>query len=291
MNRTHTALAIVVILLLLFALAQLPALRGATPAPLPAGSTPDGEVAALWELGVRLEGELAIERAVRAQLADEVALLRSEVLRLSAAGEALAATPPPPRPRVEATASPPARALGPIARFDPEALVEAGFDAKQVAALHSRLDEIELERLYLRDRAVREGWARTPRHMKESQALDQQLAGTRDEFGDELHDWALYATARPNRVAVTRVMQGSAAAEAGLLEGDVIYSYDGQRIFSTRELQAETTGGFEGESTPVEVVRNGQTVQVYLPRGPLGVSVRPSSQEPSTTPTGAGTGR
>ena len=73
----------------------------------------------------------------------------------------------------------------------------------------------------------------------------------------------------------------SAAAEARLAPGDVIYSYADRRIFSGGELRDETTAGTAGETTPVDVVRDDESLRVYVPRGPLGVILEPSSQEPS----------
>ena len=167
------------------------------------------------------------------------------------------------------------------ARFGDEALLEAGFTRSEVAAFRTRMDDVQLERLYLRDRAAREGWLATRRYMEESRALDDQLFGARREFGDELYDWAMYSTGHANRVQVTEVMEGSAAADAGLAPGDVIYSYADRRIFSGGELRDETTAGAAGETTPVDVVRDGESLRLYVPRGPLGIMVEPSSQEPA----------
>ena len=166
-------------------------------------------------------------------------------------------------------------------RLGDEALLDAGFTRSEVAAFRTRMDDIQLERLYLRDRAAREGWLGTRRYMEESRALDDQLSGAREEFGDELHDWAMYSTGHANRVQVTEVMEGWAAAEAGLAPGDVIYSYADRRIFSGGELRDETTAGTAGETTPVDVVRDGESLRLYVPRGPLGIIVEPSSQKPA----------
>jgi hypothetical protein len=170
---------------------------------------------------------------------------------------------------------------GASSQLGDEALLDAGFTRREVAAFRTRIDDIQLERLYLRDRAAREGWLATRRYMEENRALDDQFFGARKEFGDELYDWAMYSTGHANRVQVTEVMEGSAAADAGLAPGDVIYSYADRRIFSGGELRDETTAGSAGETTPVDVVRDGESLRVYVPRGPLGVILEPSSQEPS----------
>jgi S1-C subfamily serine protease len=68
------------------------------------------------------------------------------------------------------------------------------------------------------------------------------------------------------------VLASSAAERAGLQPGDQIISYAGTRVFDTRELNSLTRQGTPNESVNVTVIRNGQTVNVQVPRGPLGVS-------------------
>jgi hypothetical protein len=231
-----------------------------------------------------LEAELEIERVARADLTREIEALRDEIAAIPD-GRSVAALALDPEAAVS-SGSEPAPVSAPddpraSSRLGDEELLDAGFTRSEVAAFRDRMDDIRLERLYLRDRAAREGWLATRRYMEESRALDDQLSGTREEFGDELYDWAMYSTGRANRVQVTEVMEGSAAAEAGLAPGDVIYSYADRRIFSGGELRDETTAGTAGETTPVDVVRDGESLRVYVPRGPLGIIIEPSSQEPA----------
>jgi hypothetical protein len=242
----------------------------------PLGPAYDAELETLRAAVEDLEAELDIERAARADLTREIEVLRDEVAAIpdgrpvaavsSGAGPAPVSAPDPPRAS---------------SRLGDEALLDAGFTRSEVAAFRTRMDDIQLERLYLRDRAAREGWLATRRYMEERRALDDQLSGAREEFGDELYDWAMYSTGRANRVQVTEVMEGSAAAEAGLAPGDVIYSYADRRIFSGGELRGETAAGTAGETTPIDVVRDGESLRVYVPRGPLGIIFEPSSQEPA----------
>jgi hypothetical protein len=243
-----------------------------------------GEFETLRAAIENLEAELEIERAARADLTREIEALRDEVAAIPD-GRPVAALARAREAAVSSGSEPaPASALDPpraSPRLGDEALLDAGFTRSEVAAFRTRMDDIQLERLYLRDRAAREGWLATRRYMEESRALDDQLSGAREEFGDELYDWAMYSTGHENRVQVTEVMEGSVAAEAGLAPGDVIYSYADRRIFSGGELRDETTAGTAGETTPVDVVRDGDSLRVYVPRGPLGIIVEPSSQEPA----------
>jgi len=59
------------------------------------------------------------------------------------------------------------------------------------------VSEIELERLYLRDQAQREGWLDSPRFAAESSRIEQEQAGLRGEFDESLYDWMLFAEGIP----------------------------------------------------------------------------------------------
>jgi hypothetical protein len=155
--------------------------------------------------------------------------------------------------------------------FDVEALLEAGFDPAEIDELRERLDAIALERLYLRDAAQREGWLGTPRWRQERRSLDAALLGLRDELGEELFDWGLFASNQANRVQVSSVLRDSAAAEAGIETGDLIIEYDGQRVLQGRDLRAGVVSGRAGQPTEVLVRRDGTTHRLFVPRGPLGV--------------------
>jgi S1-C subfamily serine protease len=67
------------------------------------------------------------------------------------------------------------------------------------------------------------------------------------------------------------VLASSPAEKAGLQAGDQIVSYAGTRVFDMRELESLTRQGNPGEAVTVEVKRNGQSVQVQVQRGVLGV--------------------
>lgn len=252
-----------------------------------------------------LEGELtalrervADEASERALLALETKQLRTALERARADAEAAgasapaatAATPDPAdsEPERAAKISDAARAahaaagVGDTPSFDPEPLLAAGFRPDDVERFRARLDEIELSRLYLRDQAAREGWLETPRFREESLALGREFLGLRDEFDESLYDWVLFSTGHPNRVAVTEVLSGSAAQSAGLQPGDVIVRYDDRLVLSPTELRDATVGGREGELVPVEVQRaeDPAPLRLFLPRGPLGVRMTPTSVAP-----------
>ena len=67
------------------------------------------------------------------------------------------------------------------------------------------------------------------------------------------------------------MLASSPAEQAGLKPGDQVVSYDGQRVFDMRDLNALTLKGNAGEPVVVDVQRDGQSVQLVLPRGPVGI--------------------
>lgn len=161
-----------------------------------------------------------------------------------------------------------------------ERLVSAGMDNSTATEFKAKVDDLAMQRLYLRDQAMREGWLGEQRYREESQRLFQAQNNLRQDFGDPAYEAYLYASGRPNRVQIQNVLDGSPAAEAGLRAGDQILSYNGQRTFQTNELRTATQQGRSGEMVPVQIIRNGQTLDVYIPRGPLGIQMTGSSERP-----------
>lgn len=161
--------------------------------------------------------------------------------------------------------------------FDEQKLVASGLDPLEAGRLKDAWEQMELGKLYLADRAAREGWGRSFNHRAQQQGLERAL---RREVGDDGWDWILFATGQPNRVRVQGVLDSSPAADSGLVPGDVILSYGDERIFRPRELKQATREGVPGESIRVDLLRQGQPVSVYVPRGPLGAQLRADRMPP-----------
>ena len=165
--------------------------------------------------------------------------------------------------------------------FDERRFAGSGLGERDVADLKRVFDEVELQRLYLQNQASRERWP-PGRLNTEMNALTDQLAQVRTTYGDETYDWFLYATNRPNRVVVEGVLGGSAAEEAGIRSGDVILSYDRERIFRPGPLVQGTLTGNLDDHVEVEVWRQGERIPLTLPRGPLGVRLGRKTSSPGT---------
>ncbi|MDJ0868369.1 MAG: PDZ domain-containing protein [Myxococcota bacterium] len=261
--------------------------RREPPAAAPAASASESAaaLAAVEARLVSLEQRLELEAASRGELAQALERLEARLLAAAPA----TASPVRPTARTDALASgPPAAESEPAPPrsprrgfgFEPEPLLAAGFAPREVERYAARLDELELQRLYLRDQATREGWIDTPRYARERRQLFGDLRSLRGEFGDELYDWSLYTTGHPNRAQVNDVMEGSAAQQAGIEPGDVVQRYADVVVLSADELRDLTTAGEPGEVTPVDLLRDGEERRVYLPRGPMGVRLDMVSIEP-----------
>lgn len=97
----------------------------------------------------------------------------------------------------------------------------------------------------------------------------------RQELGDAEYERYLAAIGRPTEIAVREVMASSPASRAGLMTGDVIVSYGGTRIFNAGELRSFAMTGNPGDDVVVEIVRDGNRMQLMLPAGPMGIQMGP----------------
>lgn len=152
-----------------------------------------------------------------------------------------------------------------------DSLLKAGISEAVATDIVRRRNEVELQKLELRDKASRENYINTSRYVRELNTLNEKQVSLRDELGDEAYDLYLYANGQANRVKVLSVMQGSAAEEAGIKDADVVVSYAQQRLFEWVELKNATSEGELGEYVTIDVLRSGQLMSLWVPRGPLGV--------------------
>ena len=164
--------------------------------------------------------------------------------------------------------------------FNEQALVDSGMSDIQAAGLKSFFEQQELDRMYLRDQSIREGWDRQ-KYQEERQKLSDTADTFLSQLDDTSYDAYLYASGQPNRVRVTNVLDSSQAGSAGIQAGDHIISYDNKRIYSGFDLRSATTGGDINQQVAVEIERNGKVMELYLNRGPLGIRMNSVSVAPN----------
>lgn len=144
-----------------------------------------------------------------------------------------------------------------------ERLVAQGFTRERAEWIERRTQELEVQAMQAQYEAQRSG--------RPGQGAMDVEAALRAELGDTDYERYLTATGRPTQVQVMDVLASSSAERSGLLPGDQIVAYAGTRVFDMRELNSLTRDGNPGESVTMEIRRNGQTMQVQVPRGPLGL--------------------
>ena len=151
-----------------------------------------------------------------------------------------------------------------------EALVEAGFSQARAEEIERRVDEHRVAAMQERYESARRGDS-APLGNAEIDELFNADAMLRSELGDADFERYLTAIGRPTDVTVMSVLSSSAAQQAGMQAGDRIVGYDGRRVFDVRELVELPLQGEPGASVMVDIVRDGQAMQLALPRGPLGI--------------------
>ncbi len=163
--------------------------------------------------------------------------------------------------------------------FNEQALIDSGMSSSQADELKSFFEQQEMDRMVLRDQSIREKWDRQ-KYLDEIQKLAEQEDTRLNQLDKTALEAYLYASGQPNRVKVTSVLASSQAGTAGIQPGDYIIRYNNERIFSGFELRAATSSGEINESIPVEVERNGEILEFYLTRGPLGIRMNSVSVAP-----------
>jgi len=148
-------------------------------------------------------------------------------------------------------------------RYRKEQLIANGFAPDRAEWIVQRTEQLRMEALQAQYDARRDG------RPVEMDASDQTL---RAELGEDDYERYLRAYGRQATIPVRDVLASSPAERSGLKPGDEIVAYAGKRVFDLRELNNLTFQGTPGESVVVEVRRDGQSVQLVLPRGPLGIT-------------------
>jgi len=235
------------------------------------------ETAPVDERLVELERVVAEERDARLVLEDQITALIDEIERIDARGPAVIASEVgelvAERQRSEEQAATGRRSRDPVERAanyrdrQLDRLTAGGFAIDEAERVLNRRSELQWELIQSRHQAQSDGTAFDPR------ALDSSLEWRlRQDMGDADYERYLEATRQSTRVTVTNVYASSPASQIGLQPGDQILAYNGQRVFNTGELSAFT--GNSREDAVVEVLRDGNRLQLSVPAGPIGVQVR-----------------
>ncbi len=239
----------------------------------PAETEAVGSSAPIEERLRRLEQIIASEREARIVLEDQLQALIDEIERLDAE-----APGPGNQPALaeERRAEPGSGRRGPrdigalLRNFQERRLtllIDGGFsedEARRVIQMESQAQYRAMQAAY---DAQRRGEANNP-----FLAINGAQNLLREELGDAEYERYLTAQGEPATVGVTQVLDSSPASQAGLVPGDRIVSYDGERVFSVGDLRDLTLDGSPGEDVIIEIDRDGVRMQLSLPRGPVGIT-------------------
>lgn len=155
-------------------------------------------------------------------------------------------------------------------RIDNDMLVErfvsAGIAVDRAQWIVRRSEELRMQALQAQYEAARTG---TP---VDARAFPGRGETLRAELGDADYERYLQALDRPTSVYVRDVLASSPGAQAGLQPGDQVVAYGGERVFDVGDLNRRVLEGEPGQLVAVEVLRDGQTLQLYVPRGPIGIT-------------------
>jgi hypothetical protein len=144
--------------------------------------------------------------------------------------------------------------------------VASGLTVDRAQYILQREEEVAMEVLQARYEATQNGAsAEEVANLSTSKLM-------REDLGDADYEKYLAGLGRPTTINVRDVLSNSPAQAAGLAPGDQIVAYDGQRVFDMNELTGLTYEGSPGTPVAIDVLRDGQPIQLYVERGPIGVS-------------------
>jgi C-terminal processing protease CtpA/Prc len=146
-------------------------------------------------------------------------------------------------------------------------MVEGGFTEEEARDLLDKESAASYEAMRAAWEAERSGAAADP---FAEQSDPQRIL--RDSIGDDAYERYLRTQGQPTSVEVTQVLSGSPGAGVGLVTGDRIARYNGERVFSISDLRRLTMQGNPGEDVVIEVERDGVLMQLTLPAGPIGIT-------------------
>lgn len=232
-------------------------------------SMPQGDLQkrlALLEATVRDEQQLRIEMALKmSELEEQNQWLEQQLV---SGGETTIAMGEAPSFREQFAERRATGNIDPTERAQ-QRLVEAGFADYEAAEILRMTEEFQMRRLNAMFEAEQSG-ERIDMQAFQAEAT-QEL---KDRLGEADYEKYLEATGRSTSVAVRNVLESSPAQSAGLQSGDEIVRYAGERVYNVTELNRLTSSASDSGSVLVEVIRDGQTISISLPAGPIGITSR-----------------
>jgi membrane-associated protease RseP (regulator of RpoE activity) len=152
-----------------------------------------------------------------------------------------------------------------------ERILAQGFTQDRIDWLDRRVEELQMEARQAQTEAAVAGESIELDPFQAMISVVEPQSLLRPEIGDDEYERYLRAKGRPTTVEISRVLASSPAEQGGLSEGDEIVAYGGERVFSFLELNSLAAKRNSGESVLVEIRRDGQSMQLTLPGGDMGI--------------------
>lgn len=159
-------------------------------------------------------------------------------------------------------------------------MIASGVNPDMADDILRRISQQDYRRLELQN-LIRHADPATRREYRyELRELNKNKLSLRSEIGEDSYDRYLFVSGRNNRVKVRSVMTGSPAESSGLLADDVILSYNDQKILSWPDIRAATMQAEIGSYINIEILRDGNVMNMTIPGGTLGVQLDALQVEP-----------
>lgn len=146
---------------------------------------------------------------------------------------------------------------------DPERIRAAGFTQDRIDWLDRRVEELQM--------AARQSQDDEFDPLEAMMQVTEPHLLLRPEIGDDEYERYRQAKGLRTTVEISRILASSPAERGGLSEGDEIVSYGGERVFSFLELSSLAAQRNSGEFVVVQIRRNGQSMQLTIPGGDMGI--------------------
>jgi hypothetical protein len=148
-------------------------------------------------------------------------------------------------------------------------LINSGLSEDEAAYILRTESDATLAQLNSRYESQREAFQRSEPQNRPSLAQTNPL---RAKLGDDYYENYLKANGFPTTARISSIIESSPGYNADLKAGDRITAYAGKRVFNLNDVANLTFQGNPGESVLLEIVRNGEALQLTIPRGSIGVS-------------------
>jgi len=170
--------------------------------------------------------------------------------------------------------------FGRPAKPNRESLNATGMSDDEADKLLRRMSQQEYQRLELQNNISRNQGTASNTYREQLRELNKNKISLRSELGDDAYDKYLFASQQSNRVKISSVMAGSPAESSGFESNDIILSYNDQKILNWADIRRVTLEGDIGSYATINILRNGESMSLMVPRGTLGVQLEPVQLDP-----------